>query len=434
MLDDIFQDFRDQDGNFLEQFQTTGFDARFFELYLYAYFSRSGFQVDRTHSNPDFLITHDGITVAVEATTVNASTSGAVAIFGKKIADLTEEKRKEYGANELPIRLGSALFSKLKQRYWELPHCAGLPFVIAIEAFHDTGSLEFSDSSLAGYLYGLRQSASWNDKGELIIKSEVVAAHRLGNKTIPSGFFNQPETEHVSAVLFTNSGTSAKFSRMGYQSGYGNKALNISRWGRSYNPDPSAMDSTLFSYDLDDPPIVEKWGQGLVVLHNPKSVCPLPDDFFDSVIQGKLEGGDYVPYSKGWHPFQSKTLITHLGKAKQKVPRGLIGYGPQAVGAISRHSFHRLCPSLPPQVNGKEDGWFADQSDSFLGLVMRKANGNVWKYFVFAMNEYFRFLPIATKSGYRMRILACEGVQIRIMKLLLRPQRIFPAKPSKKAG
>ena len=34
MLENIYQDFVDPDGNFLEQFQTTGFDARFLELYL----------------------------------------------------------------------------------------------------------------------------------------------------------------------------------------------------------------------------------------------------------------------------------------------------------------------------------------------------------------------------------------------------------------
>jgi hypothetical protein len=217
MLDDVFQDFIDPDGNFLEQFQTTGFDARFFELYLYAYFSRSGYRVDRNQENPDFLVERNGTVVAVEATTVNASSRGAVAKYGRKIEDLTEEERREYTLNELPIRFGSALFSKLKQQYWNLPHCTGLPFVIAIEAFHDKGSLEFSDNALASYLYGLRHSASWTKDGKLIITSENVTTHQLGEKTIPSGFFNQPRTEFISAILFTNSGTSAKFTRMGYQ-------------------------------------------------------------------------------------------------------------------------------------------------------------------------------------------------------------------------
>ena len=39
MAKEICVHFPDPDGNFLEQFQTTGFDARIFELYLYAYLS-----------------------------------------------------------------------------------------------------------------------------------------------------------------------------------------------------------------------------------------------------------------------------------------------------------------------------------------------------------------------------------------------------------
>ena len=76
MLDHVYQVFEDPDGNFLEQFQTTGFDARFFELYLFAYFSRSGFELDRTHQSPDFIISRNGVTVSVEATTVNPSQGG----------------------------------------------------------------------------------------------------------------------------------------------------------------------------------------------------------------------------------------------------------------------------------------------------------------------------------------------------------------------
>ena len=70
MLEEVYQDFDDPDGNFLEQFQTTGFDSRLFELYLFAYFSRSGFEVDRTNKSPDFMLTGEGVTVAIEATTV----------------------------------------------------------------------------------------------------------------------------------------------------------------------------------------------------------------------------------------------------------------------------------------------------------------------------------------------------------------------------
>jgi hypothetical protein len=425
MLDDVFQDFIDPDGNFLEQFQTTGFDARFFELYLYAYFSRSGYRVDRSKENPDFLVERNGTVVAVEATTVNASSRGAVAKYGRKIEELTEEERREYTLNELPIRFGSALLSKLRQQYWNLPHCTGLPFVIAIEAFHDKGSLEFSDNALASYLYGLRHSASWTKDGKLVITSEDISTHCLGEKTIPSGFFDQPGTEFISAILFTNSGTSAKFTRMGYQSGYGNDHLKVMRAGRAFDPNPNAMDSILFSYDLDDPPVIERWGQGLVVLHNPKSLYPIPDDFFEFVIQGKVVHGDYVPYAQGWHPFQSNTLIVDVGEFKKKVPLTLRGYGPQAVGAIDQDDFHYLCPEIPPQITGEEYGWYSDESDAFLGLILKEDEKN-WTCIIFARNQHFQFRQIAQKSGYRMRVLACEALQMKIMEYLQRPQRIFP--------
>ena len=47
MADEVFQDFSDPDGNFVEQFQSTGYDSRVFELYLCAYLSRSGYTVNR---------------------------------------------------------------------------------------------------------------------------------------------------------------------------------------------------------------------------------------------------------------------------------------------------------------------------------------------------------------------------------------------------
>jgi hypothetical protein len=46
-----------------------GFDARVFELYLFAYFSRSGYAIDFTYNRPDFIVERNGVRVAVEATT-----------------------------------------------------------------------------------------------------------------------------------------------------------------------------------------------------------------------------------------------------------------------------------------------------------------------------------------------------------------------------
>ena len=60
MANEIYRDSMDPDGHFGEQFQSTGFDARVFELYLYAYFSRSGYEVKRPRPNPDFVVQRGG--------------------------------------------------------------------------------------------------------------------------------------------------------------------------------------------------------------------------------------------------------------------------------------------------------------------------------------------------------------------------------------
>ena len=47
MANEVFATFEDVDGNFVEQFQTSGFDARVFELYFHAYLTRNHFLIDR---------------------------------------------------------------------------------------------------------------------------------------------------------------------------------------------------------------------------------------------------------------------------------------------------------------------------------------------------------------------------------------------------
>ena len=422
MLNDIFQDFEDPDGNFIEQFQTNGFNARFFELYLYAYFTRSGYAVDRSNPNPDFLVTKDGTKVAVEATTLNPSTSGVLSLNAKKISDLNETEVREYLRHELPIRFGSALASKMKKRYWEKPQCADLPFIIAIEAFHDAGSLHFSDTSLVEYAYGIRESASWSPDSELLITTELIDQHTLAEKTIPSGFFAQPEAVNVSAILFTNSGTHAKFSRMGYQSGFGNEVLKIKRAGRAYDLNPDAMDSVVFSYDLDDPPLTEPWGQGLVVLHNPNCRSPLPDRFFSDAQEHHLRGDKIATMSGGWHPFNSTTMLMNVEELRKVLDSIVMGHGPRAVASVPREVFWSMTPSFT--IEGEEDGWFADEFHGFLGLVLKNPDVD-WTTVVFARNFNFIFVPFLKLGGWKTRVSAVEALQLKIMELLNKPQRLF---------
>ena len=428
MLDDVYRDFADPDGNFLEQFQTNGFDSRFFELYLFAYFSRSGYDVDRSHPNPDFLVTRGGLTVAVEATTVNPPSDGVLKSHGKTIASLSPAELREYTRNELAIRFGSPLFSKLQKRYWEREYCRDLPFVIAIEAFHDSDSLTLSDSSLMSYVYGLTTSGSWSEDAALNVTAESLEKHTVGPKTIPSNFFALPDAEHVSAIVFTNSGTHAKFSRMGYQHGIECDEIEMTRFGLCYSPHPDAMDPTFFSYNLDEPPFVEPWGQGLVVMHNPRCRHPLPLDYFVDAVQAKMEAGKLVTEHHAWSPFSSTTVTLYFDGAKKELAEHFPKRKPLvSVSPITRDEFRRACRNVEYRVPfGQEHGWFSDASESFLGVIVHDAEDDDWAYVVLARDQYFDFRAIETKSSMPFRDMARDALQLQIAELLSSPQRIFP--------
>jgi hypothetical protein len=428
MLDDVYQGFNDLDGNFVEQFQTTGFDTRFFELYLFAYFSRSGFDIDVNHAIPDFLVERHGMRVAVEATTVNPPTGGGVKELGRTLKDVPEHEADDYFQNELPIRFGSPLFSKLQKEYWDLDQCRGLPFLIAIQAFHEADAQLISDGSLINYLYGSRDTASWNHDGSLGIDRHAVESHRLGGKEIPSDFFGQPGTENVSAVVFTNSGTVAKFSRMGFQHGFGCDVVDMSRGGFWFNPDPSAMDPTFLAYNLDNPPFVEPWGQGLVVLHNPACKHPLPRDFFVDSVQGYIENGRFVADHSGWHPILTKTRTIYLGTDKGELSQLPWRQAPRvAVGAIPKKEFMALCPHSLSEPNpiAEEQGWYVDETMSFLGVVALDKSDNDWTWVVLARDENFVFRCIDVQSSLPSRDHARVEVQLKIAELLSSPRRIF---------
>ena len=429
MLEDVYQDFNDPNGNFVEQFQTTAFHARYFELYLFAYFSRSGYTVDRNKPRPDFLVSRNGVVAAIEATTVNPSTSGVLSDVGKNVSDLSEEEIRDYEKNELPIRFGSPLYSKLGKRYWELDHCRGLPFVIAIEAFHDKEAMIFSDSALAQYVYGRQWTGALSRSGVLEGQGRPIESHQVVGKSIPSGFFYQPDSQHVSAVLFTNSGTSAKFSRIGYQSGFGCNKIKMERAGYCFNQRLNAADPTFFRYDLDQPPFVESWGQGLMVLYNPNAVHPLPRDFFVCAAQMYIEGGTHRVVRPAWHPVASTTATFDLGDVKQRIPDLLTHCARISVSAIEKSEFQDICGTVYDSSPSLEErGWFSDETRSFLGVVVRDQSDDNWGYVVLGRDPHFQFLEIGSETRFATRHRARIELQHKIARLLSKAQRLFQLK------
>jgi len=179
LLEEMLHWYEDVDGNFLEQFQTTAFDARLWELYLFATFTELGYAFDRSIEAPDFFCIGLPGKFFVEATSVNPSNPPV------NLADMT---RDEYYRDYVPKKFGSALYSKLKKRYWEKEHVKGFPLVIAIQDFHEFQSMSWSLYALSEFLFGARNIKRRREDGRVESVTEKIE-YAFGGSAVSSGFF-----------------------------------------------------------------------------------------------------------------------------------------------------------------------------------------------------------------------------------------------------
>ena len=292
LIQEIAYSFIDVDGNYTEQFQSDGFDPRLWELFLYVLFHKSGFEIDKSKSAPDFSLSKFGMPIFVEAVTVGQNPEIDIpASSGAEVIELS----KDY----MPIKFGSSLFSKLsrKKKYWELPHVKGHPFVLAIHDYHGQatldalGSMTWSRAALVTYLYGVRDEVLVDGKmirprmvvGRYGLEPAIqfITEHTYGGKTIPSRFFAQPDAENVSAVLFSNGATTTTFARMGKIAGLGDHDIKMIRGGMWIGQD--GLTAVPFTADVDADDYDEAWGDTVTMFHNPWAKNPVPENLFPNI-------------------------------------------------------------------------------------------------------------------------------------------------------
>jgi len=248
-----------------------------------------------------------GEKIAVEAVTVGRKNNPQKYIhFNPKeyIKKLLSQKEDE---DEMAIKFGSPLFSKVSKKYWELDYLNGIPFIIAIADFHEDYSMIWSHNSLIKYLYGYEHGYHHNKEGTLIIIPKKIKKHIHGSKEIPSAFFEQPDTENISGILFSSSGTISKFSRMAIQAGFGVKNIKTHRWGMAHNHNPNASLPNMFHYEATEKS-TETWAEGLNLYHNPKAKIPINPDIFPTVAHHFLRNdGNIESWIPEFHPYASIT-------------------------------------------------------------------------------------------------------------------------------
>lgn len=302
---EIMKFFKDIDGNFVEQFQSlNGFDARLWEIYLFCLLNEENFDIIREHDSPDFIISKYGTEIALEAVIVDRKEDNPPKYFTQLKEKLPEEIEKEI-SNDMPLRFGSPLFSKLKKKYWELPHVKNKPIILAVADFHDDQSMTWSYNALIDYLYGLKFSALYDDKENLrIISKKILPYTKKSGAKIEAGYFFQPDVENISAVLFSSTATLSKFTRMGIQSGFRFQKQKVFRYGVKYKHDPNASKPDMFGYEVNEE-CNEDWSEGVNLFHNPNALIKIDKSLFPSVAHHELKNGLIYSTTPDFHPYFS---------------------------------------------------------------------------------------------------------------------------------
>jgi hypothetical protein len=284
-----------------------------------------GFDIEQPEA-PDFLCRAPGIAFTVEATTVAPSITGPLAAHPNP---KTREEMEEFLANYMPMKFGSALTSKLNKKnkagesYWERGETANRPFILALADFHksgdknESGSMAYTHSALWPYLYGHR--VDWKlTNGQLEISAIKNPDHVYGEKVVPSGFFDLPGAENVSAVLFSNAGTLAKFDRMGIAAGFLPAGHRYFRFGYRYNHQPNAVTPIAFFEEIKSEDYEEYWSDELQLFHNPNAKHPISPEQFSGITQHFFKDGEVYSRTSQNTVLASQTMILQLIDEKEE--------------------------------------------------------------------------------------------------------------------
>lgn len=293
----------DADGNFVQQFQTSAFDARIWELYLFATFTELGYARDSEHVVPDLVLSGVRGSFAIEATSANPPQVGEPWRM-----PATRNGRRAYVENYIPIKLARRLTEKLRRDppYWAEPGLEELPFVLAIQDFHFRGAMQLITAAATEYVFGVRHMI-----GPQGLRIQRIAEHRYGNASVRSGFFGLDGAENVSAVIVNPHGTLPKFNRLGYLAGFGDRKIRMIRTGiRRGELDPNGPFPKPFRQVVHSTGYSESWVEGMVVLHNPHAARPLDPALIPGAAHEFLQpDGRILSMLPIFHPFTAMTSI-----------------------------------------------------------------------------------------------------------------------------
>jgi len=272
LLNQVYLAFPNPDESWAGDCQTDNFHTRMWEAHLLACLREQGILVTQPHPSPDFHIENRrGDEAWIEAVTANPPVR--YNHVNAKPTNPPEDARERF-LGPAALRFAKTLGSKLQKRYDRLPHVADKAFAIALADFHAPGSMVWSREALIGYLYGMHAEVIEVDGRQIASSSDV--SRLLGDTAFPAGLFRSTAHSELSAVIFTNACSIAKFNRVGVSAGALTKGLRYVRYGKFYDRTSGALEGIPFCLDITSPEYRALWPQGyepwsaeLETFHNP---------------------------------------------------------------------------------------------------------------------------------------------------------------------
>ena len=207
--------FIDRDGKIVKEFQTT-FNSSFWEIYLNAAFKDLGFEIDFSHSRPDFSLKKAGIYLTAEATIASHPEGAQPEWIREYPAQLTPQALNEI-VQLATIRIANAIQSKHQKfcaEYSRLEHVKGKPFILCLAPFEQPFFFAQSDSAIRRVLYKFNAPLYIKDEktndirivGEEYIDNVV----KDNNSEVELGFFTDDRMKEISAIIFSSTATVTK--------------------------------------------------------------------------------------------------------------------------------------------------------------------------------------------------------------------------------
>lgn len=310
------------DANFASDMQTVNFDARLWELYLFACFREQGIEVFQDVPSPDFRLVSGDMEAFVEAVTANPVEPRDPAILPR--VQFAPSDTADRMAGDAAARFARTLRSKIQRRYHDKPHVQGKPFSLALADFHAGSSMVWSREALPAYLYGQLAVVKDGPLGKCVTNENL---ETLRGHDIKAGLFNDPAMSGLSAVIFSNACTLSKFNRMGLLAGLAIPGVKLRRRGILFDRTPGALEPIDFDMYVDSPeyealwPGGEAWCAELEVYHNPLADHPLPFDLLPGATHWFEQDGETVCSTIWEHTVLASTTTIEAPQALQSWPR-----------------------------------------------------------------------------------------------------------------